>query len=74
MDTPQKKFAPFWLILVEITALIGVVYKVSSVIKLKITLDQLVTQIKDIIDKIRVITDVTKTGLTKFVFVEHLEL
>jgi len=73
MDTPQNKFAPFWLILMEITVLIGVVVKVLSAIKLKIMLDQHVTLIQDISDKVWTITDVTKTGVTKFVFVEHLE-
>jgi len=37
-------------------------------------LDHLATLIQVIIDKIQVITDVTKTGVTKSVFVEHLEL
>jgi len=73
MDTPQNKFVPFWLILMEITVLIGVVIKVLSAIKLKITLDQHVTLIQNISDKVWTITDVTKTGVTKFVFVEHLE-
>jgi len=75
MDTLENKFALFQLLLVEITVLIGVLTKALNAIKLKITQEvQLVVTLPIIsTNKIRAITDVTKIGLPKFVFVVYQE-
>ena len=66
----QSKLVLYWLKLQEITVIIGVNLKDFSALQLKITLEQLVTLILIIPDKIQTIMDVTKIGVTKFVLVD----
>ena len=70
----QNKLVLYWLKLQEITVVIGVDLKDFSALQLKITLEQLVSLILIIPDKIQTTMDVTKIGVTKFVFVDLFQL
>jgi len=58
----------------EVTVMIGAKVKDLNVIMLKIMLVQHAQQIQDMIEKIKMVMDVTKIGQTKYVLVDGQEM